>query len=283
MGGANRIIWKNSLLPQLIAISLLVIPHTAWAHDIQTGPRLPPESTSCAPLNKAAAESAPLPELEVISPKGRLLFRDAHGNLYAPQGLRLFDTFRSQSKLMKLLKGRTYRLLASGDPNRWQIAPAWITEAPSGTLQELLLKEGLALADPVRAEAGCADILRHWETNGRKARHGLWEEEFPLAARLPDPILAHVSRYVVVEGTLLSLGKTDRTSYLNFGANWDMDFTATISAKNRPGFEETLARLERLTKGSTKPVVRLRGTVEVWDGPTIRLSHPGQVEIVSDE
>lgn len=172
----------------------------------------------------------------------------------------------------------------AGPANRWNQVPAWITVSKSSgsprLLQEELLSKGLALLAPREATPACLERLLAAEAAARRKRRGVWSDDMPLSTRVPDRFRKLQAQYVVAEGRIVSLGKTDTTRYLNFGWYWKEDLTAVIPATHEAAFNEFLA-----SKGLTLALlaghaVRIRGYVDWKDGPLFRLTHPGQLQVL---
>ena len=72
-------------------------------------------------------------------------------------------------------------------------------------------------------------------------------------------------RFELVEGRIVSLGRTDRTIYLNFGNDWSVDLTVTIRSSDIAEFEANGVTLDELVGQG----VRIRSWLEQWDGPWI--------------
>lgn len=89
-----------------------------------------------------------------------------------------------------------------------------------------------------------------------------------------------MGQFVVITGLVASVGDRKRRLYLNFGQNWEQDFTVSVVKSGRGAFKErkagALARLQALT-GKT---VRVRGVLEQRQGPLIRLADEAQIEIL---
>jgi len=65
--------------------------------------------------------------------------------------------------------------------------------------------------------------------------------------------------------------------YLNFGADYKTDFTIAIAKRNRKRFEK--AGLDPLSlEGAT---VRVRGWIELSNGPMVWLDHPERLEVLN--
>lgn len=135
-------------------------------------------------------------------------------------------------------------------------------------MRALAVREGLAFIDPAVMPGACDAELWTIERAAERRGRGLW-------ARLPafeatDGTLGERRGTVAfVTGTVLSVGQTRRTIYLNFGDDRRTDFTVMVAREQ----EEALrpASLEGAT-------VRVRGVLDEWNGGLIRVEHIGQIE-----
>jgi hypothetical protein len=66
--------------------------------------------------------------------------------------------------------------------------------------------------------------------------------------------------------------------YLNFGADWKHDFTATIAPEDMKTFRA--AGVD--PQGYAGKTIRVRGIVEWHNGPEIEIASPDDIEIVPD-
>lgn len=143
-------------------------------------------------------------------------------------------------------------------------------------LRAELLQQGHALVRGVAADLPCLGPLLAAETKARAARAGLWRDGFFAVAWAGDPsLLAQNGLYSLVEGRIVSVGRTKRFIYLNFGRDWSTDFTVTIAAADLGPFESD-GPIERLDGAR----VRIRGWLTQHGGPTMRVSHPGEIEVL---
>ncbi|WP_150523165.1 hypothetical protein [Roseibium sediminis] len=172
-------------------------------------------------------------------------------------------------------------VVAAGPANRWDIIPAWgLTHGGEGELEQVRqLREGEAIFKPTLASLPCAQLLLEAELEARTAEKGVWRDLKPFPTAYPTPILEKAGSYVIATGHILSLGKTARTIYLNFGPFWKLDLTATISAKREGTFSEYLKGRGLDWQDLEGRVVEIRGFVIEDDGPLIELVHPAQLGI----
>lgn len=145
--------------------------------------------------------------------------------------------------------------------------------APKDTARGLriaIVSRGLALVDPVDMSGACLAELFGAERAAEADRRGVWRTP-PILPAAAEGLAKGLGRYVLVDGTVASVGETGETVYLNFGENWRTDFTALISRRDASawGFDAPALSGKR---------VRVRGVLEAWNGGLIRIEHPAQVD-----
>ncbi|WP_208112192.1 thermonuclease family protein [Oharaeibacter diazotrophicus] len=96
-----------------------------------------------------------------------------------------------------------------------------------GHLQARLLAAGLVLFDG--AESPCATALAAAEAGARRERIGLWSDPArPRAAAAPAVGLPD---FAILSGRVKSVGKSGRTTYLNFGDRFAEDLTVRVAER----------------------------------------------------
>lgn len=209
------------------------------------------------------------------------IFRDDAGQAYYLADIVPEDAVSQTGRLDRA--GEVFRAYAAGPVNRWRMIPAWVvdeTAGSSGLVQGRVLRRGRAIAAPAFGSPDCAALLKAQESVARKARRGLWHEQKVLKPEPTDALLNRAGQYVVAEGRIVSLGKTRSTRYLNFGFRWKRDFTVTLKASDEAAFDAGLGGARLKIADLEKATVRVRGVVQIQDGPLIELKHPGQLDIV---
>lgn len=165
----------------------------------------------------------------------------------------------------------------SGQGDRYGRFSAHAFAGGGGWIQGELLRRGLAIALTFRDDRACAKALLTAETEGRLAKAGLWASPDFAIARSENPsLLGQRNGYQIVEGRVLSVGKTATTVYLDFGRNWATDFTVTVSTSDAALFESEGMVLHDL-EGRR---VRVRGWLAESNGPMIKVDHPEQIEVL---
>ncbi|UOM32795.1 OB-fold nucleic acid binding domain-containing protein [Acuticoccus sp. I52.16.1] len=146
-----------------------------------------------------------------------------------------------------------------------------VPKATTESLRAQLLARGLALVDPAVMSEGCLETSFMAERRAERAAKGVWSQRHPvLSAGAPDRF-ARIGQTVLVEGTVLSVGRSSRTIFLNFGADWRTDFTAMI-------VQGTLVKWVEEPGTLTGARVRVRGVLEAWNGGLVKVEHPAQIE-----
>jgi hypothetical protein len=140
-----------------------------------------------------------------------------------------------------------------------------------------MLLQGHARVNGQTGDPACAAELLARERVARTARVGLWGDPryAMIEAQNLKELVAGRGRFAVVEGTVKSVRAQGGTIYVNFGRRWSQALTVTISKRQErifaaAGFAPGTLENRRL---------RVRGFVEVRNGPRIEASRPEQVEI----
>lgn len=150
--------------------------------------------------------------------------------------------------------------------------PTWI--------QEHLIRAGHARAYALPGNAGCIRALIAAEERARVERRGLWAHpSYGVgAASDADALLKLAGRFALVEGRVAQVTHAQRTTYLNFGADWRRDFTASIAGSVVARRDGGAAQLSAMA-GKT---VRVRGWIERRNGPMIVLGSLDEIEVLDE-
>jgi micrococcal nuclease len=156
-----------------------------------------------------------------------------------------------------------------------------VSEQDQVWLQGRLVQEGLARAYSFPDNRGCAAELIALEATARRAHRGLWANAAYAVrpAETTRELLRYVGSYQLVEGTVATAFASKGRVYLDFGADWKTDFTASVDTTARKEFES--AGLDPAALKGQR--IRVRGWIESLYGPQIRVTHPEQIEIIADD
>jgi micrococcal nuclease len=191
---------------------------------------------------------------------------------------------RSRDELSKVLLGKSIELKFDASRmdryGRLQAQAYVIAGEQRDWVQRHLVSHGMMRAYALPGNTACADELMAAETSARVAGKGLWGEAAyqVRAASEPAQLVAYRTTFQLVEGQVVRVAIVRGSIYLNFERNW------------RDGFSVSLRRDDRQLLGSFAPNpkalegrrVRVRGWIDVRDGPRIDLSSGGAIEVVDD-
>ena len=164
------------------------------------------------------------------------------------------------------------------------VAHAYVTDAdqPRGeadhSAAHVLLAKGHARMGANTGSMACATELLSHERVARTAKIGLWSD--PRYAILTAGDLTGLSaghgRFAVVEGQVVSVRELGGTIYVNFGRRWSHALTVTISKRQ----ERIFASAGMAPKELEARRLRVRGWIELRNGPRIEASRPEQIETI---
>lgn len=140
-------------------------------------------------------------------------------------------------------------------------------------VQGELLRLGMDRVYGFRDNRALVAAMLALEGEARANRRGIWSDDY-YAVRQADPPRLPIDRFELVEGVMVAATIVRGRAYLNFGPDWKTDVTASVDPRDRRLFDDARFDIEAL-QGHR---VRVRGWVESWNGPTIKVSHPEQTE-----
>lgn len=188
----------------------------------------------------------------------------------------------AQAALADLVQGQKVRLSYGGDPrDRYDRALAHVHRlSPDGDedvwLQAAMIGLGMARVYTWPDEQIDVDALYQTEADARARALGLWADP-AYAVRGPNPnaLAQYVDSVQLVEGIVTSTADIRGRAYLNFGADYRTDFTVAVAKKHRKRF----SAVDPVSLEGAR--VRVRGWIELTNGPMIWASHPARIEILS--
>ncbi len=186
---------------------------------------------------------------------------------------------RSRAMLEALLADGVDEIREASPPDRWGrrvvVASRQRRNGEKTSLQALLVAGGAARVRPETREDSRLTPLLRVEAQARAAGRGLWSLD---AYRVwpSDGAVGAIGAFQLVEGPLRAASETRRRTYLNFGADYRTDFTATatpsrVRAWRSDGFDILSLEGARL---------RVRGFIERINGPSIEITHRRQIEVI---
>ncbi len=152
---------------------------------------------------------------------------------------------------------------------------AHLYDAEGNWIQGQMLAAGLARVYSFPDNRALVPEMLALERQARDAGRGIWADPY-YAVRSPEGAAARVDSYELVEGRVLSAAVVRGRAYLNFGRDWDSDFTVTIDSEARRAFDRAGIDPE-VYEGRR---IRVRGWLRSYKGPMIEVTHPEQIEVL---
>lgn len=142
-------------------------------------------------------------------------------------------------------------------------------------IQGRLLEMGMARVYSFRDNRAAMPEMLAAERAARARRAGIWGHDWYRIWRQED-LRGGLEGFQLVEGIVLKTALVRGRVYLNFGQDWRQDFTVTVSPRDRGLFDR--AGFDH--QGLAGHRVRVRGWLKHYNGPSIEVSHPEQIEIL---
>ena len=144
-------------------------------------------------------------------------------------------------------------------------------------LQTEMLRKGLARVAIAPDRRECVKELYAAEADARARRVGLWALPAYAIRQSSEVTAKDLGTFQIVEGRVANASVKSR-AYLNFGADWKRDFTATIAPEDMKTFRA--AGID--PAGYAGALIRVRGIIEWHNGPEIEIASPGDIEVLPD-
>lgn len=182
---------------------------------------------------------------------------------------------KAAARLSELVLGKTIGLAFDRDTrDRYDRIVAYVTGPDGRFVQDDLLRAGVARVETTLGTRACARRLLAAESRAREQGLGFWANS-DFGVRTPENAGEGIGEYVIVEGRVVSAKKMWRSGvYLNFGEDWNTDFTVYIDDSGMRLFRRAV--IDPLD--FNEKVIRVRGWVADRKGPLIIVSHPEQLE-----
>ena len=155
----------------------------------------------------------------------------------------------------------------------------FVNDDKSKWAQHAVIEAGLARVYSFDDNRHCLAELLDAERKARAERRGVWDHAYYAIrdGHKPQKLEQREGHYELVEGRIFGVGDTAHRVYLNFGRDWETDFTAVIDRRAVKHFTALDIDLRDLDDA----LVRIRGWIDVDDGPRIDVTHPEQIEVLA--
>jgi len=142
-------------------------------------------------------------------------------------------------------------------------------------VQGTLLSLGVARVRTTADNPDMAQALYEAESTAREQKAGIWgDDAYPVLS--PETAADHLRSVQVVEGRVMKVALNKNRIYINFGADWRTDFTASIAPADKRRFSKVgLDPLQWSGK-----LIRVRRWIDSYNGPYVDITHPEAVEFI---
>lgn len=168
-------------------------------------------------------------------------------------------------------------LLAAPKRDRYGRLLAYVYRDDRLWMQGELLRQGLARVEPTADTRNFVPEMLAIERQARAAGTGSWGKG-AFRIRTPNTISPFAGSYQLVEGRIVDAARRKNQWYLNFGNDWRSDFTIVIPKQALAAFTDAGVDPYALKDR----IVRVRGWVDLWNGPMIEVQVPEQIEVIDD-
>lgn len=187
----------------------------------------------------------------------------------------------ARAALEGLTRGRTVRLGYGGRRvDRHGRVLAHLFRADGLWVQGEMLAAGLARTYSFADNRALVAEMLQREGAARAAQAGIWAHRWyriRSAEELAADPWADLDSFQLVEGLVRDAAVVRNRGYLNFGDDWKTDFTVAIDAASLRLFEA--AGLPPTYYEGRR--IRVRGWLESFNGPSIDVTHPEQIEVLA--
>ena len=190
----------------------------------------------------------------------------------------------SKAALQTLTNGKTLQLYYGGERrDRYDraLAQAYSLDSDGERdiwIQEEMVRRGMARVYTWPDTFQDSKKLYAAEISARDAKRGIWADDYyQIRGPAPNSLAQDIDSYQIVQGIVTSTADVRGQIYLNFGADYKTDFTIAIAKRDRKRFKK--AGLDPLSLEGAS--VRVRGWIELSNGPMIWLDHPERLEILN--
>ena len=124
--------------------------------------------------------------------------------------------------------------------------------------------------------ARVADMLAR-ERRARDDGAGIWSHPY-YSVLDPEASAAQLDRFALVEGRVRDVAVVRGRTFLNYGEDWRSDFTVSIAARDWTRFADAgIVPADYLGRR-----IRVRGWLKSRNGPMIDITHPEQIEVLTE-
>lgn len=143
-------------------------------------------------------------------------------------------------------------------------------------VQGALLQTGFARVYSFADNRSLVHEMLTREGKSRAGRLGIWSHPY-YGVLDPAASAEHLDRYALVEGRVVDTAVVRGRTFLNFGPDWKTDFTVSVASRDWRRFAESGISPQDY-RGRR---IRVRGWLKSRNGPMIDVTHPEQIEVLT--
>lgn len=151
-------------------------------------------------------------------------------------------------------------------------------------LQAQLIESGNALANATAQNSGCSLELLKLEQTARENNRGEWSKGNSFQIFKAENIKGMNNKqqgdFVLVTGKVKDIGFSARNGFINFGSDRRKDFTIVIAQRLLKRKKQPSPKPWPKLKSLIGKTVRVRGFIDHYQGPMIRLTVPTMLEVL---
>jgi endonuclease YncB( thermonuclease family) len=169
--------------------------------------------------------------------------------------------------------------LVDDKPDRYGRLRANVFGADGTSLAAAAVAAGLARVHRLPGDPACVLAVLDVERQARIAGRGLWADpDYRIRSATDPSLIDQTGLYGLVAGRVISVGHGDVMLFVNFGRDYDRDFTVMVAPAVAKGLTAAGIDLDALADRR----VLVRGMIENDGGPLIRLTDPTDIEVIGD-
>lgn len=188
----------------------------------------------------------------------------------------------SSDQLEKHLKGKNIIYYASGrttDRHNRFLAHIMVHDGPTNKwLQDDLVKQGQAIPFATTHNYRCMKELLKSEKQAKTKSLGEWADGKGFKVYNADDVSLlnqePQGKFIIVSGKVHKVARFGKNTFINFSADWRKDFTILIETRLLNRKTMTWPNLKKLIGQR----VQVRGWLDHWNGPMIRLEIPSMFQ-----
>ncbi len=153
------------------------------------------------------------------------------------------------------------------------LAQVYIADNSGRWVQGEMLRQGFVRVNTYVHTRKLGDLMLKFERLARESNNGIWAHYF-YSIIPPDKAVNYIGKFKIIEGSVLSVRTSNKTTYINFSNDKKYGFSAYVNPKAaKLGLSQSFLSALKNRK------IRVRGWLRQDNsGPYIQITHPEQIE-----